>query len=198
MKIGIVFPQNEIGSDPSAIRGFAQAAEEIGLTHIAAFDHVRGADTARRADVPAFYTHQSAFHEPFVLFSHLAAVTSRIGFATCILVLPTFGAAVSAMSWHLATGLLATGAEDGTVQLWDVGPLEQKYHQSQLLKPQGGHPEDEEVKLCSVGLHLPQKRVCGGRTPLYGRDRIESPRGGADGSRHGGCGPGAGGRERDA
>ena len=88
MKIGIVFPQNEIGSDPAAIRGFAQAAEEIGLTHIAAFDHVLGADTARRADVPAFYTHQSAFHEPFVLFSHLAAVTSRIGFATCILVLP--------------------------------------------------------------------------------------------------------------
>ena len=88
MKIGIVFPQNEIGSDPAAIRGFAQAAEEIGLTHIAGFDHVLGADTARRADVPAFYTHQSAFHEPFVLFSHLAAVTSRIGFATCILVLP--------------------------------------------------------------------------------------------------------------
>lgn len=88
MKIGIVFPQNEIGNDPAEIRSFARDAEDIGFTHITAFDHVLGADTSRRSDVPAFYTHESAFHEPFVLFSHLAAVTTRIEFATCIMVLP--------------------------------------------------------------------------------------------------------------
>ena len=30
MRVGVVFPQTEIGSDPSGIRDFAQAAEELG------------------------------------------------------------------------------------------------------------------------------------------------------------------------
>ena len=43
MRIGAVFRQNEIGSDPLACRDFAQAAESLGLDHIIAFDHVIGA-----------------------------------------------------------------------------------------------------------------------------------------------------------
>ena len=48
MKIGVVFPQTEIGSDPAAIRDYAQAVEALGYTHILAFDSVVGAnpDTA--------------------------------------------------------------------------------------------------------------------------------------------------------
>ena len=30
MKLGVVFPQTEIGADPAACRDFAQAAEELG------------------------------------------------------------------------------------------------------------------------------------------------------------------------
>src|SRR5262249_60097557 len=34
------------------------------------------------------YTHRHAFHEPFVLFGFLAGVTTRLGLATGIVILP--------------------------------------------------------------------------------------------------------------
>ena len=34
LKIGAVFPTCEIGNDPVAIRDYAQAAEELGYSHI--------------------------------------------------------------------------------------------------------------------------------------------------------------------
>ena len=68
MKLGVVFPQTEIGSDPAAIREFAQVAEELGYSQILAYDHVLGADTTNRPDWKGGYTIHSAFHEPFVLF----------------------------------------------------------------------------------------------------------------------------------
>ncbi len=37
MKIGAVFPHLEIGSDPIVIRDWAQAAEEIGYSHLLPF-----------------------------------------------------------------------------------------------------------------------------------------------------------------
>ena len=42
MKIGVVFPQTEIGQDPAVIRDYAQAVESMGYTHILAFDSVVG------------------------------------------------------------------------------------------------------------------------------------------------------------
>ena len=89
MLVGVVLPQTEIGADPVVIRDFAQTAEGLGFSHILAFDHVLGAEHARRE--PALtgpYTEASTFHEPLTLFAHLAAITSRIGFATGVLVLP--------------------------------------------------------------------------------------------------------------
>ena len=44
MKVGVTFPQTEIGDDPGAIRAYAQAVEGMGLNHILAYDHVLGAD----------------------------------------------------------------------------------------------------------------------------------------------------------
>jgi hypothetical protein len=44
MKIGVVFPQTEIGQDPAMIRDYAQAVEAMGYTHILAFDSVIGAN----------------------------------------------------------------------------------------------------------------------------------------------------------
>jgi probable F420-dependent oxidoreductase len=51
------------------------------------YDHVLGAETGRFPFRPP-YTHQTPFHEPFVLFGYLAAVTQRIELVTGILVLP--------------------------------------------------------------------------------------------------------------
>jgi len=85
MRVGVVFPQTEIGTDPGAIAGFARAAEELGYHHILVYDHVLGA-------VPRGswlgYTAEDAFHEVLVLLGFLAGVTRRIELATGILILP--------------------------------------------------------------------------------------------------------------
>ncbi len=88
MKFGVIFPQTEIGSDPVAIRDYAQAAESLGYDHLAAFEHVLGANPASRPGWRAPYSHMDLFHEPFVLFGYLAAVTKRIGLATEVVILP--------------------------------------------------------------------------------------------------------------
>ncbi|MCY4502055.1 MAG: hypothetical protein OXE57_10895, partial [Alphaproteobacteria bacterium] len=63
MKLGVVFPQTEIGADPGACRDFAQAAEDLGFAHLLAFDHVLGADPAAH-ELTGPYTHDSMFHQP--------------------------------------------------------------------------------------------------------------------------------------
>jgi probable F420-dependent oxidoreductase len=88
MRIGVVFPQTEIGNDPAAIRDYAQAAEAMGYTHILAYDHVLGASTAHRPDWKGAYTSETPFHEVFVLFGYLAAVTRQVELVTGVLVLP--------------------------------------------------------------------------------------------------------------
>jgi probable F420-dependent oxidoreductase len=88
MKIGVVFPQTEFGNDPLAIRDFAQTAEALGYSHILAYDHVLGANRERYTDLRGPYGHDDPFHEPFVLFSYMAAATEQIEFATGIIILP--------------------------------------------------------------------------------------------------------------
>jgi probable F420-dependent oxidoreductase len=87
-KIGVVFPQTEFGSDPAAIKSYAQTAEELGYTHILAYDHVLGANPERPGGWEGPYTHQDPFHEVFQLFSYMAGVTEKIRFVTGILILP--------------------------------------------------------------------------------------------------------------
>jgi len=86
--IGVVFPQVEIGTDPGAIRDYAQAVEAMGYTHILTFDHVLGANPDRPGGWKGPYTYRHAFHEPFVLFGFLAAATRRVELVTGILILP--------------------------------------------------------------------------------------------------------------
>jgi probable F420-dependent oxidoreductase len=88
MKLGAVFPQTEIGSDPGAVREYAQAAEDLGYNHIIAFDHVLGANAESRPDWSGAYRHTDAFHEPFVLFGYLGAVTSTVELVTAVIILP--------------------------------------------------------------------------------------------------------------
>ena len=89
MKWGVVFPQNQLGADPVAIRDFVQAAEGMGYHHLLAYDHVLGANPERegwRAGNP--YTYEDMFHEPFTLFAYLAGLTETIGLMTGVLILP--------------------------------------------------------------------------------------------------------------
>jgi probable F420-dependent oxidoreductase len=88
MKIGVIFPQVEFGNDPSAIRDYAQAVEALGFSHILAFDHVLGANPERPGGWKGPYTHRHPFHEPFVLFGFLAAVTRRVELVSGIIILP--------------------------------------------------------------------------------------------------------------
>ena len=88
MKLGVIFPQTEIGNDGGAIREFTLAAEELGYEHILAYDHVLGADPGKHANWGGRYTMDSAFHEPFVLFGYLAGMTTRIKLTTGIIILP--------------------------------------------------------------------------------------------------------------
>jgi probable F420-dependent oxidoreductase len=88
MQVGAVFPQLDIGTDPDAIAKYARSVEELGYDHLAIFDHVLGADSNRPGGWSGTYDHRSMFHEPFVLYGYLAAVTTRLKLATAIIVLP--------------------------------------------------------------------------------------------------------------
>jgi probable F420-dependent oxidoreductase len=88
MNIGVIYPQNEFGTDPAAIRDYAQTAEALGYTHILAYDHILGANPDRPGGWKGIYTHKDDFMEVFVLFTFMAAHTSKIGFANGILILP--------------------------------------------------------------------------------------------------------------
>ncbi len=87
MKIGVVFPQVEIGPDPAVVREYAQTAEGLGYTHILAYDHVIGADITNRPNWRGPYTLDTQFHEPFVLFGYLAAIT-KLELVTGVIILP--------------------------------------------------------------------------------------------------------------
>lgn len=75
MKLGVIFPQTEIGIDPIVIRNYAQAVEGAGYDHLSTFDHVLGAQPDRPGGFTGPYTHETMFHEPLVLFGYLAALT---------------------------------------------------------------------------------------------------------------------------
>jgi probable F420-dependent oxidoreductase len=86
MQIGVTFPQTEIGADPLVIRDYTQTVEGLGYKHLVVFDHVLGADTTNR---PRWrdYTKSDMFHEPFVLFGYLAALT-QLELVPAVIILP--------------------------------------------------------------------------------------------------------------
>lgn len=87
MQIGVVFPQTEIGTDPGAIRAYATGVEGLGFSHLLVYDHVLGADTKVHPNWRGPYDLRTTFHEPFVLFGYLAAITS-LELVTGIIILP--------------------------------------------------------------------------------------------------------------
>jgi probable F420-dependent oxidoreductase len=87
MRIGVVFPQTELGGDVAAVRTYGLEAERLGYSHILVYDHVLGADPAVHTGWNGPYDVNTTFHEPFVLFGFLAALTS-LELVTGIIILP--------------------------------------------------------------------------------------------------------------
>jgi len=90
MKVGVVYPQIELGGSAEAVRSFAKAAEAFGYDYISAYDHVLVGPHDER-DPPLVgggYTEKHPFHDPFMMFSHLAAITPKLEFVSGVLVLP--------------------------------------------------------------------------------------------------------------
>src|SRR5256885_2480048 len=87
MRIGVVFPQTEIGGDVGAVRAYGERVGELGFTHILAYDHVIGADPEVHRGWGGPYDVRTTFHEPFVLFGYLAAITP-LELVTGIIILP--------------------------------------------------------------------------------------------------------------
>jgi probable F420-dependent oxidoreductase len=88
MKIGVIYPQNELGGDPEAVRRIGTATEQLGFDHLLVYDHVLGATHDREPKLTGPYTERHPFHDPFVMFGYLAALTSRIELITGVLILP--------------------------------------------------------------------------------------------------------------
>jgi len=89
MKIGIVYPQTELGGRAEAVRRIGVAVEQLGFDHLTFYDHVVGAShEGREPKLWGPYTDRDPFHDPFVAFGFLAALTRRIELVTGVLILP--------------------------------------------------------------------------------------------------------------
>lgn len=88
LRLGAVFPQTEIGTDPAAIRAYVEAVEAAGYDYLCVFDHVLGANPNRPGGWSGPYTHETPFHEVMVLLGWIAALTTRLELVTEVLVLP--------------------------------------------------------------------------------------------------------------
>jgi probable F420-dependent oxidoreductase len=88
LKIGAVFPQTEIGPDPAAVAEYARTVESMGYDHLVVYDHILGANADSRPGWSGAYRSSDQFHEVFVLYGYLAAVTERLGLSIGVLVTP--------------------------------------------------------------------------------------------------------------
>jgi probable F420-dependent oxidoreductase len=107
MQLGASLPVSDIGTSPDVLRDYAQAAEGLGFDYLLAADHVLGSnpDTTRQhgdstgvsiEHARRIGTTAVAFHDPFVLFGFLSSCTTKIGFATGVLILAQRQAALVA------------------------------------------------------------------------------------------------------
>ena len=96
MQLGASLPVGDIGTGPSAVRDYAQAAEGLGFQYLVAPDHVLGGNPAVDYGGRRVGTTATAYHDPFVLFGFLAACTRSIGFAAGVLILAQRQAALVA------------------------------------------------------------------------------------------------------
>jgi probable F420-dependent oxidoreductase len=84
----VTFPQTELGGDPGAVRAYGERVEELGFSHILVYDHVVGADPRVHKGWNGPYDVHTTFHEPFVMYGYLAAVTRSLELVTGVIILP--------------------------------------------------------------------------------------------------------------
>lgn len=94
MKIGVAFPQGEVGGDPIGIRDYFQAFEELGYDHMECGEHTILREPGVRPDwnpsAPARALWQTTWpnHDPYILFGMAAALTTKAEFFTSVSYLP--------------------------------------------------------------------------------------------------------------
>jgi probable F420-dependent oxidoreductase len=89
MKLGVVYPQNELSGDPESLGRVAQAVEAMGYDHLVLYDHVVGAvHEGRDPPLNGPYTQHDQFIDPFAAFAYLAGLTRTLKFVTGVLILP--------------------------------------------------------------------------------------------------------------
>jgi probable F420-dependent oxidoreductase len=88
LRIGVVYPQIELGGAPEAVREIGLATEVLGYDHLLMYDHVVGASHDREVKLWGPYTDRHPFHDPLVCFGFLAGITQRIGLITGCVILP--------------------------------------------------------------------------------------------------------------
>jgi probable F420-dependent oxidoreductase len=87
MKLAAAFGNTSIGLDFDGIRRLVVGLDEAGFDGISTNDHVIGAHPDRSEGV-TMNTVDTAVHEPIVLLSMIAAVTTRLELATAIVIAP--------------------------------------------------------------------------------------------------------------
>ena len=118
MRIGAVFSQADSGTDPDAIRQWGLDAEAAGFEHLMAYDHILGASVERLGAGPfgSFpkppYTSEHTFHEILVLFSHLAALTTKMSFRFHHL----RGVGINPLPTHPLPIVIGSGASDAVLR----------------------------------------------------------------------------------
>ncbi len=88
MRIGLLFPTLDLGSDFGGIRDYIETVEGLGYDHLLVPDHVMGAGLATRPDWNKPYDYTNPFHEPFALFGFIAGITTRLEMVSGVLILP--------------------------------------------------------------------------------------------------------------
>jgi probable F420-dependent oxidoreductase len=87
MKLSVEFPSVSYREGPAAVAALARAIERIGYNHIDVFDHVvMGVPIEGRSRGP--YNAQMPILEALMALAYMAAVTTRVGLGTEVLVLP--------------------------------------------------------------------------------------------------------------
>src|SRR5437763_1564106 len=94
MKFGAGLPITAT-SDPIALRDYAQALDDAGFDPLTTAGHVLGGPAERYTERPTPAS-PGPFHDPFVVFGYLAAITNRLHFRPSILILPLYPTALVA------------------------------------------------------------------------------------------------------
>lgn len=107
MQYGTGLPLSGGAYDPVMLRDFAQVLDGAGFDVLTSGGHLLSAEPGRFPANP-IPTYSGSFYEPFVVYTYLAAVTTRLRFRPSILILPLFPTAVIAKQ-AAALALLSGG-----------------------------------------------------------------------------------------